>query len=340
MTPRHTNENSVRSLLGGARERIEAASARMAPGSCETPYLDALVLLGESMGLPKERLLADMDAVPDPDQRDRFASLVERRCLGVPVSYLLGRKEFFGRTFAVSSATLVPRPETELLVEVALSLVDTLDGPIHLHDCCTGSGCVAITIAAERPGLTVTASDVSRDAVAVAVENADRILGCAAGAHAGPADAGRCATDAGPPPTGARDLPPAPRRGTAIEFWVGDRLTPLRDAADRVDPPRIITANPPYLSDNEYAAMARRGWPEPELALRGGPDGLDIIRALAADARRVLARDGRFACEIGSSQADAVRAIFSTEGFVDVVIHNDLAGHARVCVGRMPDDAT
>jgi release factor glutamine methyltransferase len=191
-----------------------------------------------------------------------------------------------------------------LLVDLALELVDSSGAP-HLHDCYTGSGCVAITIAAERPNLRVTGSDLSPEALQVAESNCASILGS--------------------------------RR---LEFWLSNCLVPLGNAgsrARRAGAPRIITANPPYLTDNEYAAMAELGWPEPETALRAGDDGLDLIRRLIAQASSVLSEDGWLLCECGASQGAAVSEILETAGFGDVAIHKDLAGRDRVCGGRLQE---
>ena len=304
----------LRDALLAARARIEEAGKSAPPGSADTPYLDALVLLAEATGQPKEKLLASPDQPLSSDAAVRFETLVAGRCAGKPVSYLLGRKEFYGRTFAVNESTLVPRPETELLVELALSLVDSAgrnrggpgpaDGPLHIHDACTGSGCVAITIKAERPESLVTASDISPPAVETARLNATTILGNE-----------------------------APR----IEVADGLEAIPLL-VRDGLPPPVIVTANPPYLTDNEYGALSARQWPEPRLALEAGPDGLSVIRRIAARATRVLSPGAWLLIEIGATQSGQVGEIFYRAGLTDIAVHQDLAGLDRVCVARLRNE--
>jgi release factor glutamine methyltransferase len=288
----------VRILLNWARDAIRRSSSAAVPGSCETPYLDAVVLMAEVLGLAKERVLADLDGTPSTDERERYARLVGERCRGVPVSYILGRKEFYGRTFEVDPETLVPRPDTELLVEIALDLVDKMAGKVHLHDCCTGGGCVAISIAAERPAVTVTASDISEPAVKLAERNAQRLLG--------------------------ENRP---------RFWQSDLLGELGPHLERFGPPRIITANPPYLTDNDYTAMESCGWPEPRLALSAGPEGLAVVRRLVAEALTQLGAGGYLLCEHGFEQGPDVRDLFQNVGFSEVTLHRDLGGRTRVCTG-------
>lgn len=157
-----------------------AARASELTGS-ETPFLDASLLLADCLGVSRDSLLARlpeaMGAVPP-----RFALLWERRLAGEGVAYLLGRKEFFGREFKVDARVLSPRPDTEVLVAAALELGDELaaargGAALRVHDLCTGSGAVALSLAAERPLWSVSASDLSREALEVAAENCGRLLG-------------------------------------------------------------------------------------------------------------------------------------------------------------------
>lgn len=333
---------AVRDLLRAATERLRRDLSDAPAGSAETPYLDALVLLGLASGEPTERLLASLPDPVAPDVRARFHSLLDRRAAGVPVSYLRGSKEFYGRDFLVSPSVLVPRPETELLVELTLALADhrDMDGPqrphgearhggraprgsahqapssdaaqppdaaplpgarpLHVHDACTGSGCVAVTLAAERPGLLVSVSDVDEAALAVARENATRI---------------------------------APGR---ISFWRSNLLSALGPECDRLGlpAPAIITANPPYLTDEEYERLRRAGWPEPERALRAGPDGLALVRTLARQAVTVLAPGSYLVMEVGAEQGDSSARILRDAGFGEARVHKDYAGRDRVVVGR------
>lgn len=308
---------TVRSALRWATGQIRACLGGAPEGSAETPYLDALVLLAHAMGEPTERVMASMpDELPGAAS-ERFAAYVEQRCAGAPVSYIRGMKEFYGREFLVSPAVLVPRPDTEILVEEALRLVDLVGGdepapahataepgasPLHVHDACTGSGCVAITIAAERPTIRVSASDVSGDALSVARRNAERLA------------------------------------GERVAIWHSDLLAALAEESARRDlpAPRIITANPPYLTDTEYRKMRDAGWPEPAQALAAGDSGLSIIRALAREAVTAVPHGGYLVLETGPEQGAAGRSILEGAGFTDVRVSTDLAGRDRVVSGRRP----
>jgi release factor glutamine methyltransferase len=295
-------ERRVRRLLSWATARIRACLEGATAGSADTPYLDALLLLSLASGEPTERLMAFLpDELPERTVLS-FAGLVEERCAGTPVSYIRGTKEFYGREFVVSPAVLVPRPDTETLVETVLELLDAWDGsPPHLHDACTGSGCIAVTLAAEAPTLQVTASDVSDAALAVARRNAERLVGA-----------------------------------DRVGIWLSDLLDRLPGActARGLVPPRIITANPPYLTDTEYEAMRDSGWPEPGLALAAGADGLDYVRRLAAEAVTQLAPDGYLVVEIGPAQGESGTEIVSGCGFAEVTVRKDLAGRDRVLIAR------
>ncbi|MFW6312404.1 MAG: peptide chain release factor N(5)-glutamine methyltransferase [Spirochaetota bacterium] len=295
-------ERRVRRLLRWATTRLRACLAEAPAGSAETPYLDSLLLLSLASGESSERLMASMpDELPRPAVA-RFAELVEQRCTGMPISYIRGRKEFYGRDFTVSPDVLVPRPDTEILVETALEIIDAWDGePPHVHDTCTGTGCVAITIAAERPSVAVSASDISPAALEIARRNSHDIL--------------------------ARPL-----RG----IWKSDLLEGLEQKWAELDleRPAIITANPPYLTDNEYRIMRSSGWPEPEQALRAGTDGLDLIRRLSGQAVALLPPGGYLVMEMGSQQGARGAEILEERGFSGVDIRRDLAGRERVAVAR------
>ncbi len=293
---------TYRDLLSAAVPRIRVALRDAVSGSADTPWLDAVVMMRHASGQSQERLIAAMSDPVDACCAQRFESLVELRCAGLPVSYVIGKKEFYGRDFRVTTDVLVPRPDTETLVEVILDLHRGV-GPTHIHDACTGSGCVAITVAAETEW-AVTASDVSAAAIAVAEENAVQLL--------------------------------AP--GRRPRFFRSDLLTELPDALVRlgIGAPTIVSANPPYLTDTEYGELVRRQWPEPALALRGGTDGVDAYTRLAGQALSCLAPHGYLVVEIGSSQGPRVRALLESAGFVDVETVTDLGGRDRVCVGRRP----
>lgn len=219
--------------------------------------------------------------------------LVARRARGEPVAYLTGDREFYGRPFRVSPAVLIPRPETELLVERALAAIDARrDGTISVVDVGTGSGCIAVTIALERPAAQVLATDVSRDALEVARANAARL--------------------------GAVQR---------VRF-THDTLTGPADAVDVIvsNPPYIAER------DREFVMRDVRDF-EPSGALFAGIDGLDVIRKLINRAAVALRPGGSLLMEIGAGQAAAVLELMERAGFEDLRTTSDLAGIARVVEG-------
>lgn len=226
-----------------------------------------------------------------------FEMLVARRAAGEPVAYLVGGREFYGRAFQVTPDVLIPRPETELLVERALAVVDARggSGPVDVVDVGTGSGCIAVTVACERPRVRVMATDVSPAALRVARGNVD-VHGVAG-------------------------------RVTLVE-------ASLTGPARGVD---LIVSNPPYvpLADRDGLMRDVRDF-EPAGALFAGDDGLAVIRALAPAAARALKPGGVLMMEIGTGQAPEVRSILERQGFVDVTVSSDLAGHDRVVGARLP----
>ena len=160
-----------------ARELLAGGYRTLVLAEVDTPYLDSVVLLAHAMGATKEKLFTALpDQVPD-DVQAGFNALLEKRSSGMPVSYLRGKKEFFGIEFLVDERVLVPRPDTEILVERSLKLCRSDPGLKAVHDACTGSGCVGISLKLMAPELEVSASDVSADAAEVFRMNAERLLG-------------------------------------------------------------------------------------------------------------------------------------------------------------------
>jgi release factor glutamine methyltransferase len=209
------------------------------------------------------------------------------------VSYIRRLKEFWGLEFHVDEAVLVPRPDTETLVERALDLARRDPDIARIHDACTGSGCVAIALATELPGRLLTASDISPGAARVFEANCARLLG--------------------------RQLP----------FFRSDLL------ADVPGPYDLVTANPPYLKDREADDLAKIGWPEPDLALRGGPDGTAPAARLVGEAAGRLRPHGWLCLEAAPPQMDRLAALMDAAGFVMVERSRDLGGRDRVISGRL-----
>lgn len=299
----HVKYDSIKMLL-------ESATRRLAGAGCDTPRLDAEVLLAHTLGRDRTWLYAHL---PEPlSQADRasFARLLDRRAEREPVAYLTGHKEFFALDFRVNRHVLIPRPETELLVETAIRLVNenrgTTDGAspggadqagVTIADVGTGSGCIAIALAKHLTGVAVVAIDRSVEVLELARQNAAR--------HE--------VTD-------------------RVSFLSGHLLQPLSQPVD------LIVSNPPYVSRTELADSALAlevGRFEPRLALDGGQDGLDIIRQLLAQAQERIKPGGSILIEIGAAQGRAVTRFAQTHfPRAGVRIEKDLAGLDRLLLIR------
>jgi release factor glutamine methyltransferase len=277
----------------------------------ESPRLDAELLLTRALSLTRIQLIVDGKRPLDAGELARVRELVKRRRAREPIAYILGEREFYGRVFRVDARVLVPRPDTEALVDVALERTRAVSLSMRALDVCTGSGCVAITLARERPTSTVFGADLSEGALAVARANALRL--------------------------GAYNV--AWRRGdlfAAIDSE-GESAGVLPARRPIVDAPRsfdLITANPPYIADSEIASLQPdvRDF-EPRLALDGGAAGLAVLRRVVAEARPHLAPGGVLATEVGAGQAAAVVDLFAQAGFVDVDVRRDYGRIERVVSG-------
>lgn len=265
------------------------------------------MLLEWASGRPREKFLAEMgeplETVFDADSCERFRTAVERRSQGTAVAYVTGVREFRGLSFAVGPGVLIPRPETETLVEEALKRLPLVNHPPRYHDCCTGSGCVAIAVVYEWLDLGFTIepgfSDIEEEALECARMNAATILG------------DRIHWDS--------------RRGS----WL-DGLT---------RPVDVITANPPYLSDQEADGVLSRGWGEPRRALAAGEDGLSAYRVLVPQALRHLRPGGYLLLECGSEQARQVATLCREAGYGETSVTRDLGQRNRVVTAhRCRDD--
>jgi release factor glutamine methyltransferase len=256
----------------------------------DTPFLDAVVLLAFAQGVSKEKVLASLPDHVDEESERRYLAFLSERAGGKPVSYIRRSKEFFGLEFYVDERVLVPRPDTETLVEKVLGLCRSDPGIRNVHDACTGSGCVAIALKRMNPELRMSASDISPPAQEVFAIN-------------------------------ARSL------GVEIPFFLSDLLMNVPSSFD------LISANPPYLSDGEVDAMAKVGWPEPEVSLRGGRDGTDVIARLIRAASPKLRAGGWLVVEAAPDQFLKLFALMDQSGFRHIEVEKDLAGRERVISG-------
>ncbi|CAN0618194.1 protein-(glutamine-N(5)) methyltransferase [Burkholderia multivorans] len=262
--------------------------------------VDARVLLAFTLGWTRTQLITRGDEPLDAESAARFLALEARRAAGEPVAQLVGMREFFGRPFDVTPDVLIPRPETELLVEAAL---DTIDGVPHpaVLDLGTGSGAIAVSIAAERPDARVWALDRSAAALAVAARNADKLLD-------------------------------AKRPGGSLHWLQSDWYAAL-DPALAFD---AIVSNPPYIAQHDPHLSQGDLRFEPRGALTDDADGLAAIRVIVAGAHAHLKPGGALWIEHGYDQSDAVRALLSAHGFIAVESLTDLAAIERTTGGRLP----
>ena len=272
-----------------------AGRDRLAEAGFDTPGLDAQLLAEQALELSRLDLtLREREPVSE-DAAARFASALERRLKGEPVARILGRKGFYGLDFVLGAETLVPRPETELLVDLALAAVRARDAA-HLLDLGTGTGCIAISVLANARDATAVATDLSGAALSVARDNAARI-------------------------------------GVASRLTLrqGAWFAAL-EPGEMFD---VIVSNPPYIAHDDIAGLeidVREH--DPMMALDGGPDGLDPYRVIVAEAPAHLSPGGLLAVEIGVGQGADVSALFARAGFMRIEVLRDLAGHDRVVRGH------
>lgn len=247
---------------------VKEAAGRFARLGMRDARRDALLLLSSVLGIPSWRLIAEPEQGVGTWQMMRFLALADRRAAHEPIAYLLGEREFWGRSFRVGREVLVPRPETEGLVEAALRLAGC--GDITIADVGTGSGCIAVTLALELEGASIVATDRSPEAL--------RLARCNAARHG---VAGR------------------------IDFRSGEDLAPLVHLSGRLD---MLVSNPPYVAEGEWPGLAEeiRAW-EPRSALIAGPTGLEVLERICDGASRVLRPGGSLLLEVGEGQAAAVR---------------------------------
>ena len=285
--------------------------------------LDADVLLQRFINKPRAWLFAHDDA-DISSIREAFCAAVKRRCTGLPIAYITGEKDFWGLSFHVTPDVLIPKPDTELLVERSLAIVREKaaalppERPFFILDPCTGSGCVAISIlyTLEAEGIknsSCIAIDISPAALAIARTNAERLL---------PAETQtRLHIIAGD----MRTLPE-----TLVRLRESSSPSSLIFKPIRFD---LIAANPPYVPSALMQELLQDGRSEPALALDGGTDGLHFIRILANNARTVLTGSGVLLSEVGEYHAKAASRLFENAGFSNVRIYQDLAGQERLIEG-------
>jgi len=282
---------------------LSGGTGLLASKGIAAPALDAALLLAYLTGLSREKLYTHADREVSEEQSKRYFELLERRQNGECTAYITGHKEFWGLNFSVNPAVLVPRPDTEILVEAALAVLRSCTAASVL-DMCTGCGAVAIALKHESaaasghsiPCLDVWAADISEDALQVARHNADS-LGC------------------------------------VITFLQGDLFEPLKNTGKKRF--HLITANAPYIASGSIENLAAEVRREPRLALDGGTDGLEVIRRIIEDAPQYLEAGGFLLLEADPSQMAVIASLMKERGFCRIETYRDYSGQERVIKGSI-----
>ncbi|MCL2706517.1 MAG: peptide chain release factor N(5)-glutamine methyltransferase [Spirochaetaceae bacterium] len=286
------------------KEALMQASYRISKKWADTPLLDAQVMLQKTTGMSKEMLIASYNCDIHENILDNFNLMVEKRVSGYPVAYITGVKEFFGRSFYVNEHTLIPRRDTETLIETVLeksekTIKEANSLPIKILDLCTGSGCIAITLKTELGNKAdVEASDISEEAENIFNKNCENIL------------------------------------GKKLLFYKSDLFNSITNKY------HIIVSNPPYLKNIYVDEMVSNNWPEPEISLRGGNDGLDFIREIIETSVKHLEKGGLLCMEADPDQMDIIQELLKKNNFEYIAIKKDMAQRERVIGGYYPGNFT
>jgi release factor glutamine methyltransferase len=322
------------------RTALREAFAQLRAAGIPSHTLVAELLLMHALGRDRTWLYAHPEEVVPDSEAQRFTSLIARRAAGEPAQHLTCKQEFWGLEFEVTPDVLIPRPETEHVIEVALDRLavrelragrkqtPTGEG-LQIADIGTGSGCIAIALAKELSGATIYATDISSAALAVAQRNAKRhsVSDCVHFRQCNLLDGliGRGGAPAGLSVAGAQHA--APLQGThlsagAHESPVTSHQPPLLD---------LIVSNPPYVGRREAETLAREVRDhEPEIALYGGEEGYELYAALIAQAAAHLKPGGILVLELGHNSLPAVQPLLDAPAWINVGVTNDLAGIPRV----------
>lgn len=287
--PQRDGTGSLAKLYQMGREKLSQREEGDSP-------MEAAFLFRKVFGLDRGALAVHGTERPDLAKAEKFLSLLDRRLKGEPLQYLLGEWEFLGLPFFVGPGVLIPRPETELLAEAALSAAEGLPSPAFL-DLCSGSGCLPIALGHHRPDDKVWGVELSRDAMDYFQRNLERN-------HSG--------------------------NVTAV---LGDIFALPEEITGRRY--QVITANPPYIRRDVLPTLQREVRQEPVMALDGGEDGLDFYRRLPEICRPLLAPGGVLLLEIGEDQGEAVSALMRSAGYREVTVEKDLSGLDRVVMGKI-----
>ena len=302
-------ENLIeKSIFNVKKEIISLLKNSKNPFVAQSPVLDANILLCHFLNLSKTALICNDSRILKETELDTIQQGIEKRLSGLPVAYITNHKEFFGYDFYVDQNVLIPKPDTELLVEQALLAVDKAFATApekktdyKIADVCTGSGCIAISVLKTlfqkyRASIKVAASDISKAALVVAEKNADTLL--------------------------------SQEERQNISFYQGDLFQAFSSSENQKFD--MILSNPPYVPTNLTDELLSDGRSEPRLALDGESDGLGIIRRLVEEAKNHLKVGGVFFLEAGEYNVEEAGKCLLKAGFTDIFIHKDLAGLLRL----------
>ncbi len=277
------------------RRILEWTAGFLKQKGVESPRLEAELLLAHARQCQRIRLYTDIDNELTESERTQMREAVQRRAKREPLAYIIGSREFYGRSFEVGPGVLIPRPETETLVDVCLERIPK-DQPRSVAEIGFGSGCIAITIARQRPLCKVVATDLSQRAMEIATRNVQKL-----------------------------------EAADRVTLLAGDVLQPLLAFGRVFDG---LISNPPYIRDDERDSLQPEvEQHEPAEALFAGKDGLDIVRRIAADASKVLKPGAFIALELDPAQCVTVATLLRMSGFASTSIRRDLSGHERIVEG-------
>ena len=288
-----TAEQTASNADGWTVQRIlEWTSGFLKQKGIESPRLESELLLAHARKCPRIRLYTDFTTLLTDEERSVMRELVQRRAKREPLAYIVGNREFYGRGFEISAGVLIPRPETETLIDVCLECIPK-ESPREILEVGFGSGCIAITIAKQRPQCSVMATDISAIAMEIASRNVSK--------HG---VSGR------------------------VTLLAGDTLEPLKNCGRQFDG---LVSNPPYIRDDERIGLQPEvGLHEPAEALFAGKDGLDIVRRIVAQAPALMKPAAFIALELDPSQCAAVSLLLNAAGFQATTTRRDLSGNERV----------
>jgi len=284
------------------REALAQGGADLKYADIKTPGLDASLLLAHVLKTDRTKLIARGTDKLSEKECATFCELLERRANGECTAYIIGKKEFCGLEFEVNNSVLVPRPETETLVETAIDIIKKNaqdNSVVNILDLCTGSGAISISIKHEMPMCEITATDISPNTLDTATRNSEKLLGA-----------------------------------NSIKFFQGDLFSALPCSSSTDNSYFLIVSNPPYIASEEIQTLSAEVQNEPRIALDGGVSGLEIIERIIEHAPNYLQKNGYLLLEADPRQMEQITVLLEKKCFKDIKLYKDLSGQDRVIGGR------